>query len=116
MNIMHAHGIHVSMDDFGTGYSSLNMFQNLDFDVVKLDKSFIDHLGSGNEKDEIVVESIAEMLNRLDTDMVAEGVETKEQLARVKDIHCSTIQGYYFDRPLPYVDFEKRLTQKKYAS
>ena len=113
--MMHARGVHVSMDDFGTGYSSLNMFQHLDFDVVKLDKSFVDNLGKGNSKDEIVVESIATMLTKLKTDMVAEGVETGDQLERVKDINCNIIQGYYFDKPLPHDVFENRLQNRVYA-
>ncbi|MBQ9436873.1 MAG: GGDEF domain-containing protein [Lachnospiraceae bacterium] len=114
-NKMHKRGVHVSMDDFGTGYSSLSMFKNLDFDVVKLDKAFIDTLGSGDSKDEIVVESIANMLTRLNTDIVAEGVETEDQVGRVKDLHCHIIQGYFFDRPLPYQDFQDRLKRRIYA-
>ena len=112
---MHTRGVAVSMDDFGTGYSSLSMFKNLDFDVVKLDKSFIDTLDSGDSKDEIVVESIATMFTRLHTDIVAEGVETESQLCRVRNLHCNIIQGYFFDRPLPYQDFQERLKRRVYA-
>ena len=112
---MHDRGVAVSMDDFGTGYSSLSMFTNLAFDVVKLDKSFIDSLDSGDCKDEIVVESIASMLTRLHTDIVAEGVETESQLGRVVNLHCNIIQGFFFDRPLPYQEFQNRLQHRVYA-
>ena len=112
---MHARGVSVSMDDFGTGYSSLSMFTNLDFDVVKLDKAFVDTLGNGDTKDAIVVESIAGMLTRLHTDIVAEGVETEAQVGRVRDLHCNIIQGYFFDRPLPRQEFQERLKKRIYA-
>ncbi len=115
---MKENGISVSIDDFGTGYSSLNLLKDLDVDVIKLDKSFLDDITSATEasKDKIVVKNIVKMVKELDMDIIAEGVETKVQAEFLKKIKCNVIQGFLFDRPLPIELFEQRLKNKVYPS
>ncbi len=107
---MREYGISTSIDDFGTGYSSLNMLKNLDVDIIKLDKSFLDNLDGNNTNDEVVVRHIVNMVNDLNMKVVAEGVETGEQADLLNNINCSMAQGYFFDKPMPCIDFEKRLS------
>lgn len=106
---MKASGICTSIDDFGTGYSSLNLLKDLDVDIIKLDKSFLDNLGNKKKNDEIVIRNIVNMVNELDMSVVAEGVETGVQAELLENISCSMAQGYLFDRPLPCDEFELRL-------
>ncbi len=108
-------GIVTSIDDFGTGYSSLNLLTDFMFDVVKLDKSFLDNITrSNNKKDEIVVRNIVKMIKELGMMTIAEGVETVEQAKLLKDIGCSMVQGYLFDKPLCVDNFIERLKSEKY--
>lgn len=102
-------GICTSIDDFGTGYSSLNLLKDLDVDIIKLDKSFLDNLGDEKKTDEVVIRNIVTMVNELDMQVVAEGVETRIQAELLGNFSCSMAQGYLFDKPLPCSDFEKRL-------
>lgn len=114
---MREYGVSTSIDDFGTGYSSLNMLKNLDVDIIKLDKSFLDNLESDKTDDGVVIRHIINMVNELKMQVVAEGVETKHQAEMLDNINCSMAQGYLFDRPLPCDEFEKRLSGKrKYES
>ncbi len=108
-------GVMTSIDDFGTGYSSLNLLTDFMFDIVKLDKSFLDNIIRENSKtDEIVVRNIVRMIKELDMKTIAEGVETAEQARFLKDINCTMVQGYLFDKPLPEAEFETRLRTRKY--
>lgn len=108
-------GIMTSIDDFGTGYSSLNLLTNFNFDIVKLDKSFIDNIVSGKRKtDEIVVRSIADMLRELNMKIIAEGVETEEQAKLLLGINITMAQGYLYDKPLRLEEFSQRLKNKQY--
>ena len=104
----------VTMDDFGSGYSSLNFLKDTDFNIVKLDKSFVDHLDSHVPKDEVMLRGMVSMLSGIGVEVVAEGVETKEQATFVKDLNCDVIQGYYFDKPMPASEFIKRLKKRVY--
>ena len=107
--------VKTSIDDFGTGYSSLNLLTDFMFDIVKLDKSFLDNIIKNNSKtDEIVVRNIVRMIRELDMKAIAEGVETAEQALFLKNINCSMVQGYFFDKPLPEEEFETRLETRKY--
>ncbi len=106
---MKKYGVSTSIDDFGTGYSSLNLLKDLDVDIIKLDKSFLDNLGNNKKTDEIVIRHIINMVNELDMKVVAEGVETSMQADLLENISCSMAQGYLFDKPLPCDEFEKRL-------
>ena len=108
--------IYVSIDDFGTGYSSLSLLKKLDVDVIKIDKSFIDGIGIGDEQNESLVKNIIYMIKDLDRHVICEGVETEAQAEFLKKQNCPMIQGYLFDKPLPHDEFESRLKHPKYAS
>ncbi len=99
-------GVKVYLDDFGTGFSSLSYLHQFPFDVIKLDKSFINAMDGGDRK-LAIVESIAAMANNLDMQIVAEGVETKQQLSQLNQFDYQFGQGYYFSKPLPLTDFMK---------
>ncbi len=107
INELHDMGFTLSVDDFGSGYSSLGLLQNVNADVIKLDKSFFDEINEDG-KNEIVVESIISMLNKLNMKTVAEGVETKEQVDFLRKVQCDMVQGYYFAKPMPLDEFEKK--------
>ena len=94
-------GITVALDDFGTGYSSLSYLIKLPIDVLKIDRSFIVDL-CVNPKEKYMVESIVGLSHQLGIQVVAEGVEYKEQAEYLKGISCDFIQGYYFSRPKPF--------------
>lgn len=113
---MKNNGVVTSIDDFGTGYSSLNLLTDFNFDVVKLDKSFLDNIIKSNSKtDEIVVRNIVRMVKELNMKAIAEGVETPEQARFLKEIDCTMVQGYLYDKPLCAEEFEKRLKKKEYV-
>ena len=97
-------GVRIAMDDFGTGYSSLSYLQSFPFDKIKIDKSFIANLGHSQEAATIVRAVIA-LGHGLDLPVVAEGVETKEQLKFLADESCNEIQGYFIGRPKPIADY-----------
>ena len=106
-------GFSTSIDDFGSGYSSLNLLSQMDFQVIKLDKAFLDS-GIGEKKVKHVVDSVINMAKKLDMKVVAEGVERKEELELLRELSCDLIQGFYFDRPIPIEEFEKRLMAPDY--
>lgn len=107
-------GILTSIDDFGTGYSSLNMLKDLNADIIKLDKSFLDHLlNEDSVQDEIVIKNIVNMINELNMEAIAEGVETKEQAEFLRNVKCKMAQGYLYDKPLPHDEFEQRLVNDR---
>lgn len=114
LNDLRETGIRISLDDFGTGFSSLSYLKGLPIDTLKIDKSFVDTLlTDANTK--IIIESIIYMVKRLGYETVAEGVETKEQFAYLKELSCDMIQGYYTGRPMPAEGIEnllKELTEK----
>ncbi|MEE4246782.1 MAG: EAL domain-containing protein, partial [Kangiellaceae bacterium] len=100
-------GISVAIDDFGTGYSSLNYLKKLPVDILKIDRSFIKDLPS-DEEDKAISEAIIAMSNALELEVIAEGVETKEQVDFLRDKHCYA-QGYYFNKPLSEDDLIRYL-------
>ncbi len=106
-------GFSSSIDDFGSGYSSLNLLQNLDFEVLKLDRAFL-NLGASDKKTQKIIESIIRMAKSLDMEVVAEGVERREELEMLRRFSCDMIQGFYFDCPLPPEEFEERLKCRRY--
>lgn len=91
-------GVSIALDDFGTGYSSLSYLKRLPIDVLKIDKSFVDGIGV-DEKSEYIAESIIKLSHSLDLKVVAEGVETREQLGYLDRMKCDVAQGYYFSKP-----------------
>ncbi len=103
-------GVKVALDDFGTGYSSLNYLKALPLDIVKIDKTFISHLGK-DRKEAAVVRQIIKMAHELDLSVTAEGVEEREQLEILKGFGCENLQGYYFYHPMTEASFQE-LVQK----
>ena len=108
--LMHM-GIRIALDDFGTGYSSLSYLRKIPINTLKIDKSFIDNITS-NQKEESIINNIIQMAHSMELKVVAEGVETKEQLSVLKERDCDYIQGYYFSKPLPASEIEKLLSEK----
>lgn len=100
LNSLHDVGIRVALDDFGTGYSSLAYLKRYRIDFVKIDKSFVDSITTDAQNYHLC-EAIIVMAHKLDMEVIAEGVETKEQREVLADIGCDYGQGYYFSRPVP---------------
>ncbi|WP_246691985.1 MULTISPECIES: EAL domain-containing protein [unclassified Methylobacterium] len=96
-------GVRVSMDDFGTGYSSLSYLRSFPFDKIKIDRSFVKDLSSKPDGDAII-RAIAGLGKSLGMTTVAEGVETPEQMQRIRDEGCTDVQGYLISRPIPADD------------
>jgi len=105
-------GLRVEMDDFGTGYSSLGMISRLPIDALKLDMVFVRNAftGSGDIR---MIELVIDIAKYLEVPVIAEGVETKEQVAVLKDMGCDIIQGYYFSKPVPADAFAAFIAEKK---
>jgi diguanylate cyclase (GGDEF)-like protein/PAS domain S-box-containing protein len=101
-------GVKIALDDFGTGYSSLTYLQKLPIDVVKLDRDFVKHI-SRTGQDNVIAESVIKLTHDLDLAIVAEGIETEEQLEFLKLCECDYGQGYLFSKPVPKNEMEKLL-------
>jgi diguanylate cyclase (GGDEF)-like protein len=112
VNGLRQHGISVSIDDFGTGYSTFAAIKDLNVNVIKLDKSLLDHIGDEKYHDEVVIKNMVNMINELHLEVVAEGVENSKQLDFLQNAKCSIIQGFIFDKPLTKEEFEKRLSKE----
>lgn len=96
-------GFKLSIDDFGTGYSSLSYLVRFPLDILKIDRSFIQHICSLDDK-QAVVDAIIQMAHRLKMKVVAEGVESAQQVELLKEMGCDYIQGYYYSKPLPITE------------
>lgn len=101
---LHDNGFLCSIDDFGTGYSSYNILKTIPMDEIKLDKFFLSK-GISSERNQTLLSSVIEMVKKLDMKVTQEGVETKEDLARLEALGCDVIQGYLFAKPMKYVDY-----------
>lgn len=104
-------GVRLAMDDFGSGYSSLNVLHNMPFDTLKIDRLFFQNK-TGSERGRRIIETIVFMAKRLAMDVVAEGVETKEQAAFLKAIGCNYVQGFLFAQAMPLEEFAALLRQE----
>ncbi|MCR5107485.1 MAG: bifunctional diguanylate cyclase/phosphodiesterase [Lachnospiraceae bacterium] len=98
--ILRENGIYTSLDDFGTGYSSLNLLTDFPVKVIKIDKSFVDNINKEGAPDRMVISTILRLIEELDMDVVAEGVETPDQARALLNMNCYNVQGFLFDKPL----------------
>jgi EAL domain-containing protein (putative c-di-GMP-specific phosphodiesterase class I) len=108
MNQFREHGISIAIDDFGTGYSSLNYLKRFPIDTLKIDRSFVRDLPDDSD-DATIVLAIISLAQALRLNVVAEGIETAEQYAFLKEHGCNEAQGYYLGRPVPRDEFERLL-------
>ena len=106
-------GFRISLDDFGTGYSSMSYLSSLEFDEIKIDRSFIKKIGN-DKKTLLLVRAIVSMAQALDSKVVAEGVETTEQLNCLKDMGIDIIQGYLLGKPIGCEEFTANISSGKY--
>ncbi len=102
-------GISTSVDDFGIGYSSLNVIREIPWNVLKIDKSFLPTERNVNSSKYIMLKYVIAMAQSMGLECIVEGVETLEQVRMLKDNNCYLAQGFYFDRPLPKEEFERRI-------
>ncbi len=108
-------GYTLLMDDFGSGYSSLNILLETPFDVIKLDKKFMENM-MVSMKGRLILEQVVSMADKLKLGLLAEGVETQEQIDLLRKIGCDQVQGYYYAKPMPEEDFFALLKKQQYAS
>lgn len=109
------YGFLVSMDDFGSGYSSLNSLKDMPLDILKLDAGFFRSENADNDRSHIVVAEALQLAKKLNMTTVAEGVEDKEEVDFLAAEGCSMIQGYYYAKPMPKEEFEKRIFSQPQA-
>jgi diguanylate cyclase (GGDEF)-like protein/PAS domain S-box-containing protein len=106
-------GINIALDDFGTGYSSLSYLKQLPINTLKIDKSFIDNI-STNKREKAIVDGIIQLAQKIGLDVIAEGVESKDQIQLLKAMGCNQIQGYYFSKPLPANEIEDKFLKTNF--
>ena len=110
-------GVHAAVDDFGMGYSSLNLIREIPWDVLKVDKCF---LPTDDEKDNsinnVMFKHVVALAQDMGLECVVEGVETEKQLELLRTNCCNIAQGFYFDKPLPVEEFERRMITKGYET
>ncbi|MEK5214703.1 putative bifunctional diguanylate cyclase/phosphodiesterase [Psychrobacillus sp. FSL H8-0487] len=109
-------GIKIALDDFGTGYSSLSHLHHFNgkIDILKIDRSFIKDLSNTKQEDaNFIVHMILQLSNHLNMDVIAEGVETMEQLKVLQNYNCNTVQGYLFSKPVPANQFAELLKKQR---
>ncbi|MGN0483621.1 MAG: putative bifunctional diguanylate cyclase/phosphodiesterase [Lachnospiraceae bacterium] len=107
MNELKQHGYTLLMDDFGSGYSSLNTLKDTKFDIIKMDRMFLNDFIS-SDRGKKIVKHMVNMTKEIGLDMVAEGVETKEEAEFLRNCGCDTAQGFYYARPMPADEFEEK--------
>jgi EAL domain-containing protein (putative c-di-GMP-specific phosphodiesterase class I) len=105
-------GVRVAVDDFGTGYSSLSYLRKLPLDVLKIDQSFVRQIAD-SPHETIIVDAIISMGRSLNLQVIAEGVETAEELEFLQVHKCDGAQGYYFGRPVPAEQFAELFTRER---
>lgn len=106
LNILHEKGIKISMDDFGTGYSSLSILRTLPIDELKIDKSFVDNIIE-DKSAKNMIKNIISIGQNLHMELIAEGVESQEQVILLQSLGCKYFQGYYFSKPLSCSDLKE---------
>ncbi len=103
-------GVRLVLDDFGTGYSSLSYLTRLPLDALKVDRSFVDGLGT-ESRDTAVTEAIVAMSRALSLRVVGEGAETEQQVAELARLGCDLVQGFHFSRPVPAAEITRMLAE-----
>lgn len=111
IRLLKASGIKLALDDFGTGFSSLSYLNQLPFDVLKVDKSFVDGLAS-NDKDRSMVTAIISIAHGLSMDVIVEGVETPQQVHILRELSADALQGYYYSKPVTAREAEARFLKQ----
>ena len=106
-------GIRVLMDDFGVGFSNIGNLRKIPFDAIKIDKSFIDDIVT-DLKSRAIVKFLIELCLANDLEVIAEGVDDKDQVEVLKKLHCNTIQGFFYSQPLPQKEYEKFLANNPF--
>lgn len=104
-------GLNLAMDDFGSGYSSLNILRDIPFDILKIDREFVSE-SVASKSSIIIMQKIIEMAKGLNIKVICEGVETKEQIDILRELGCTMVQGYYYDKPIPMDDFLEKYCRK----
>lgn len=112
LNELKSMGVQISLDDFGTGYSSLSYLQQFPFDLLKIDRCFVQDINT-NTTNAALTNAIIQMAHSLNLKVIAEGVETREELAILYENKCDNIQGYLFSRPVKAEDFKRMLQEGK---
>ncbi len=100
------------MDDFGSGYSSLSILLETPFDVIKIDKKFMENM-LVSKKGRLILEQVVAMAKKLDLGLLAEGVETREQVELLQEIGCDMVQGFYYAKPMPAEEFYELLKEDR---
>jgi len=108
---IHDLGISISIDDFGTGYSSLSLLKRLPINRLKIDRSFVQKIGQ-EDKSTAIVNALIAMAQSMKIGVIAEGVETEEQIDFLTSLNCHLYQGYYFSKPLSVSGIEQWMTKK----
>lgn len=104
LNALRAMGVHISVDDFGTGYSSFSYLARFPVQTLKVDRSFVANIDT-NPVNHKIVKAIIRMAHSLQLDVVAEGAERTEEMAVLRKLHCNSVQGYFYSRPIGLPDF-----------
>lgn len=115
MQALHDIGVRLAMDDFGTGYSSLAYLKRYPLDLIKVDRAFVKNIPDDHEND-LLMETIVEMSQRLGRKIVAEGVETRREAERLLEIGCPLAQGYLFSRPMEAKDFAEMVCSSRFLT
>ena len=111
-NRLKEEGFTLLMDDFGSGYSSLSILLETPFDVIKIDKKFMENM-LVSQKGKLILEQVVAMAAKLNLGLLAEGVETREQVELLKEIGCDMVQGFYYAKPMPAEEFYELLKKDR---
>ena len=116
-NALHSKGIRTSVDDFGMGYSSLNLLKEVSWNTLKIDRTFVPESDDDENRSSVIMfRSVATLAGSLGLECIAEGIETREQIEVMRKNGCEIAQGFFFDKPLPVDEFERRLINPYYGS
>ncbi|HYA87317.1 MAG TPA: EAL domain-containing protein, partial [Nitrospirota bacterium] len=110
-----AKGLRISIDDFGTGYASLNNLKRLPFQRLKIDQTFVKDIANDPD-DRAIVGAVTAMAHQMKISVIAEGVETAEQLSCLTETRCDEAQGYFFNRAMPAGEFTDLMVERKHRS